>query len=208
MATGYTYKVSEGQVTELSDFVLQCARAFGACMHQRDSDSNELPKPREPYQSQKEYDKEIAKLTEEIDKWKNYTTDEIFEIIKKDHIKNLKYNDKQLKLNRKKIARYHEMLYKVKNWQPPSGEHQGLKEFAIDQLQSSIKFDDCSDYYEKEIENLNNNSPETIDLESYRKEEIEMIKSDIIRKKENRQKELKSIESTNLWIEQLYESLK
>ena len=40
MATGYTYPVVEGKITEFSEFALGCARAFGAFMHMRDDNSD------------------------------------------------------------------------------------------------------------------------------------------------------------------------
>jgi hypothetical protein len=36
MPTGYTADVQNGTVTELRDFALSCARAFGACIMMRD----------------------------------------------------------------------------------------------------------------------------------------------------------------------------
>ena len=44
MPTGYTHPVQEGKITELRDFALNCARAFGACVTMRD-DPSDTPIP-------------------------------------------------------------------------------------------------------------------------------------------------------------------
>lgn len=50
-------------------------------------------------------------------------------------------NDKRIKLKK----RYEEILEKVIKWEPPTKDHVGLKEFAINQINESIDFD-CSEY--------------------------------------------------------------
>lgn len=46
MPTGYTCKVQDGEITELKDFLLQCARGFGAMIHMRDDSMNKQYEPR------------------------------------------------------------------------------------------------------------------------------------------------------------------
>ena len=48
MPTGYTEDIYNGKDVTFKDFALKCARAFGACVHQRDDDANDPPKLREP----------------------------------------------------------------------------------------------------------------------------------------------------------------
>ena len=43
MPTGYTCGVQNGEITELKDYILQCARNFGACIHMRGEDFNSKP---------------------------------------------------------------------------------------------------------------------------------------------------------------------
>jgi hypothetical protein len=58
--------------------------------------------------------------------------------------------DYQVRIDENKDLRnkYESMLHKVKNWIPPSDNHIRLKEFMIEQLNSSIDFD-CSDIHSK-----------------------------------------------------------
>ena len=47
MPTGYTSKVESGEITELKDYVLKCARNFGAFAHMRDKRLEKEPEMRE-----------------------------------------------------------------------------------------------------------------------------------------------------------------
>lgn len=42
------------------------------------------------------------------------------------------------------------MLDQVQLWQPPTDDHMGLKEFMIQQIEESIKFD-CASYAEDRV---------------------------------------------------------
>ena len=44
MSTGYTCQVADGEITDFKQFLLQCSRAFGACIQQRDDPHSDLPK--------------------------------------------------------------------------------------------------------------------------------------------------------------------
>jgi hypothetical protein len=47
MPTGYTAMIEEREDVTFREFALTCARAFGACIMQRDNSLAEPPKPRE-----------------------------------------------------------------------------------------------------------------------------------------------------------------
>ena len=51
MPTGYTIDIYNGKKVTFKDFALNCARAFGACVMQRDDPADEKPKimPEESY---------------------------------------------------------------------------------------------------------------------------------------------------------------
>ena len=44
MPTGYTTDIYNGKDVTFKDFALKCARAFGACIHQREDNIDDLPK--------------------------------------------------------------------------------------------------------------------------------------------------------------------
>ena len=87
----------------------------------------------------------------------------------------------------------------MKNWAPPTAEHQNLKSFMIDQIESSIK-NDCIEsdtaglFLSKEQYIENNITPRRIE-------------KDIAYYQDKRNSELLRAEQCNKWIDQLIESL-
>lgn len=200
MPTGYTSNIYNNKNVTFDDFVLQCARAFGACIMQRDDSMSDPPKKQEvdTYHLDR-YHAAVEKL-------------EVFlKIPKKKKIAELKLEiarkNKEIAANnikRKKETdalktRYLEMLQKVIQWTPPTPDHEGLKKFMIEQLNSSIEFD-CSYSY---TEQLINESPS-----QYYDTLVSRMKKDITYHEEGYAAEVKCVNSRNKWIDNLYNSLK
>jgi alkylhydroperoxidase family enzyme len=82
MATGYTYPVSTGELTNFSDFALQCSRAFGVLMHMKDSPMDAtIPEKIEanPY-----YKDKLDELTARRKELLNYSEAQIVQAISDD----------------------------------------------------------------------------------------------------------------------------
>lgn len=192
MPTGYTYNIGKG--INFRTFALQCARAFGACMMQRDDEPIDMPKKQKISSCYKNKiancKKEIVKIKTMTDKQCEKKAIEQMEKTKKDNIKKIKEAD-ELK------SKYMEMLNKVKDWIPPSTDHQELKNFMISQITESIPFD-CNYYLENEIE---------ITGEDWKLEKIESLEEDIEYYEINYEKEVTRVAKANVWIKQLYASL-
>lgn len=94
------------------------------------------------------------------------------------------------------------MIDKVKEWIPPTEDHIKLKEFALEQLNSSLEFD-CSDssrnYYLQE--------PFKDTVEEYRVYKIKSYLKDLEYYSKSYRDELESVEKANKWIRDLIESL-
>jgi hypothetical protein len=192
MPTGYTSSIYDNKNDSFESFVLSCARAFGPCMHQRDDDMRDKPKLREL---------DIQYHLDALEQAKNYKkpTKAEFEVYKKEKIEEAYAS---LKKDKELRERYTVMLEKVKNWTPPTPDHERLKKFMIEQLQSSIEYDCNENYHENDISlykkmkysdylrELNSSNKRTIE---YHTEQIE--------------KEKKNVDRANRWITALYESL-
>lgn len=194
MPTGYTSSIYNNKNDSFESFVLSCARAFGACMHQRDDDMCDKPKLRE-------LDiKYHLNGLEESKNNRNPTKDK-FESQKKKEIEKALDRLNEIKNLR---DRYTSMLDKVLLWTPPTSEHLALKQFMTDQLKGSIMHD-CDDvvsYYTADLElwknmsyddYVKNSNKEADDAIEYHNREIE--------------RETKNVERANKWITELYESL-
>jgi hypothetical protein len=201
MPTGYTAILNKGSQS-FEDFVLQCAKAFGACIHQRDSAH------REPPSKQNFDDYHLERIEEYLQKLKEVnalTAEEIVDIIKKDHAERLSSAENDLQRKREMLQRYNNMLISVKNWNPPSGDHLELKNFMTSQLVDSIKFD-CNLKYELEEISRLRKGP-LLSPEEYRNERIETINDSIKYHTEQYSEEQNRIKSQHDWIEALYNSL-
>lgn len=149
MATGYTACLAENNVS-FEEFVWQCARAFGPFIHMRDdglSSEIRMPDPRDEY-----YTERLQEAREELEKYTKMTLQEAHILNNKSYNDNRKRIQDALKGERELKIKYSNMLDKVKAWTPPSSDHENLKKFMIEQIETSIKHDCDESYYLKELE--------------------------------------------------------
>ena len=172
---------------------MKCARAFGACIEQRDDDANDKPKLIE-----KTKDNYHIKRIEEAKKWKKPTKAEFDDYVKKQTAYYNEQIDKQNKLK----ASYQQMLDKANAWTPPTSGHEGLKQFMIDQLSDSLKNDCGPDYYQMELSQIESYTYEGMvsDMRASNKRDIEYHTEQL--KKDNER-----VDTRNEWISALYKSL-
>lgn len=143
MPTGYTAAVGDGTTSAFSDFALTCARAFGALIMMRDEPAGAaIPDEFQPSDySAKELDAakgrwaELQSVTPEASEAAALAA----------------YNaecesraDSVLKRTQMR-ERYEAMLEAAKAWPAPTADHDGMKEFMVQQLEESIRFD-CGDF--------------------------------------------------------------
>ena len=145
MPTGYTHIVAENENLTFPEFAMRCARNFGALVMMRDEPLDAtIPEKFEVDDYYKnEYEKAKAAYEnfianpptdEDLEKQYNeYVATETERFVKGSADKDVKRR------------RYNAMLLKVLKWNPPTPEHEGLKEFMVDQLHDSIEWD-CSEY--------------------------------------------------------------
>lgn len=145
MPTGYTAEVGEKDDYTFEDFVWSCARGFGALIHMRDDAYDakiQIPEESSYYKdSVKQHEAKLKQL-------KQMTLSEAK--AKRDAEFDERQRSAKEGLEKKKdtLRRYETMLAKAEAWKPPTTEHTRLREFMIEQLQSSIKFDCSGEYYE------------------------------------------------------------
>lgn len=148
MPTGYTANIANGITFE--QFVMDCARAFGACITLRDEAAGGDKIPNEfkadPYHMEQ---RDLAhRRLYELEAMSDVECDiaaraewEKEEESRKQQIK------KQLELK----AKYEAMLAQVDNWIPPTLDHNELKQFMRKQIVDSINFDISLSYYQVPI---------------------------------------------------------
>lgn len=151
MPTGYTDDIKDG--ISFSTFALNCARAFGATITLRDESGGgeKIPDQFEPSDY---HSKALENAEAELLALHKMTPEACQEQCDVDYAADEAFRLDRLQRNKDQIDSYRSMLEQVKAWTPPSADHVGMKDFMIEQIESSIRFDDSSDYYGKPTERL------------------------------------------------------
>jgi hypothetical protein len=191
MPTGYTTDIYNGKEVTFKDFALNCARAFGACVMQRDDPAGEKPKiqPEESYHT---------KALKKLSTFKKPSKKQFETFIKRSIADNKEIINKNKALEKA----YSEMIEKAAKWTPPTTEHEALKDFMIKQLVESKQWDCGLDHYENQLVSLSAMTYNDY-IEKKRKEYTFNCKYH----EEHLIKEIDLIKQRNKWIEDLYNSL-
>ena len=195
MPTGYTADISKG--INFKTFALNCARAFGALITLRDEASDTpIPDVIEPS------DFNLRKLNEakaRLAKLKSMTLTEADRKSAKDWDEKEQHRLEQLEENKVLENKYKFMLASAKAWIPPTPDHVGMKEFMIEQIESSIKFDCTSDYYSTPTKRLS--ADEWLAAATLK------VERDVEYHEKNHADELKRAGDKTKWIQELKKSL-
>lgn len=197
MATGYTHKVEDGSVTSFREFATECARAFGANILMRDVG---MDVPIVDYVPSPHHKESLAVAHKELAEAQALSLEQAERLAIEEHKDNERALADQIEGMKVRRARYDRMLAKVKAWIPPTKDHNSMKDFMIEQLETSIKFD-CYDPTKYHIIN-----PLTGD--QYRTELIESAKNDIEYHEKGWKEEVQRTNERNAWNRTLFESLK
>ena len=198
MPTGYTAKIEDGSIKSAKDFLMLCARAFGACIEMRDEPlSKPIP---EDFKPDDYYLNEIKEAEKRLENILSLTTDEAQRIIDEEYEKNQRVYAKCLEEAKQKTQKYNTIRSAIDKWQPPTPEHEGLKRFALEQIDMS---NDgwANSYYEKEAQ-----MPKA-DVAEWLQVHIESGRESLENAKKRWQAELENVANKNNWVGALRESL-
>lgn len=196
MPTGYTAALKDG--ISFSEFAMNCARAFGACVTLRDvpSGGDKIPERFEP----SDYHlKALTRAKDRLSDLESITMEEAKARCESEYKDAESARITRLSENKAQLAAYEAMLQQVNAWQPPSDEHCGLRDFMRDQIWQSIKFDDSTDYLGKPTK------IKTAEewLEDKKSEALENIKYH----QAEYAKEVERTDKRNEWVKTLRDSL-
>jgi hypothetical protein len=195
MPTGYTAELMEkGQ--SFNEFVMRCARGMGACIMMRD-DPMDAPIP--VFEPSDYNAKRLVECRDEHYRLLAMNGEEKIafgESKRKEHIQRM---EQCLAKNLAENQRLIDMQKKVAAWQPPTPDHQGLKDFMLQQIEVSMN---GVAYYEEHLEKAKASSA----LDYYLAEVAEAERGRIYNAEQN-QKEIERTESRNRWVRELKASL-
>jgi hypothetical protein len=205
MPTGYTAGIIDGEITTFEQFATQCSRAFGATIHMRD---NPLDSPYEPRTPSEYYVNSLQSQREKLEETKTMTDEAIvqdFETLLKD---SLEYHERELEKTKVNLGRLNSIMESAKSWVPPTEDHEGVRDYMIDQLEITIKADGDPSYHVNKIVQAKKELEEGIDPKVYREEKIKEIEDRISYYGAEVQKELERCKQSNDWMDKFLESIK
>lgn len=199
MPTGYTAMLEEENNPSFRDFAMRCARAFGVLVTMRDEPlDKEIP---EEFKPNSYHLQAIRKATSDQSKIKNMTKEECLVEATKAKSNEVRYYSDLLAKQYVLIGRYKAMCAQIKAWTPPTKDHEGLKEFMLEQL--DVSWPDV-EYYERELQRAENI---TIDAAQWNKAAIERLEIEIKHHTKENEIEIERAQKRTEWLRKLRESL-
>lgn len=196
MPTGYTYKVKEGKAS-FNEFVLDCAKAIGYLVVMRDEPSD-APIPDE-FKPSSYHPEELANARKELRRAKSMTLEQAEREAERKYRSQITEFRKDKKENVQTRKNYESMLERVRNWQPPTRNHIGLRKFMASQLEESIKYDCGRDYY--------NEPPKKQTGEEYKASLLESAQRNVAYHQAEYRKEVNREKKRTEWVKALRRSL-
>lgn len=198
MPTGYTSDIAKG--ISFEQFALDCARNFGATIMMRD-DPKGTPIPEE-FQPSPHYKKSLDSASKHLASLKTRTPSQWRKAHQAFVSETVKRCGQRIRDKNDLEGKYRAMLAQVKDWAPPTHEHEGLGKFMISQIEESISSDCGGDYYEREIVNA---AVQT--LKEFKQEIIQEAKRRVEYSTKSWNEEVQRTNDRNAWIKNLRLSL-
>lgn len=192
MPTGYTAGIESGEITDLKQFALVCARAFGYLIELRDEPLNK-PLP-EKLGHSNYYTQQIESDKKTIEELEGLSANDW-------QIRYYSMIEKQTNLHKKYLAelrdnksKYESIKSQVLDWTPPTDEHNGLKDFMLEQIEMCV-----SDYEPP--------PPVFKDIDTWKAETILSATKSLERSKKRFFEEEEKTKNKNDWLHALRLSL-
>lgn len=199
MPTGYTASIEDGSITTGKEFLIRCARAFGACVEMRDEPLS-VPIPFE-FTPSTYYKTQIVESEKNLKKFLTLTLDDAQDMIDKE------YQTKQIqcaaaiKRQEKVRQNYRSVREDVERWELPAPEYDNLKEFALNQIAISCDSDSMIAYWEAEM------LTPKVSPEEWLQARIESAQESLEQSKKRWRDEVENTDKKNKWLRVLRESL-
>jgi hypothetical protein len=195
MPTGYTSIIGDRESVSFEEFAMRCARGMGACISMRDN-SLDAPIPDRFEPDTTFYAERERAAQEQIALFEAMSTDDAARAADEEHEKTIAdvnaANERYSALR----GKYERMRVGVQSWVPPTQDHNGLKDFMLEQLEQSMRFD-C----------IHLTTPDRVSPERWRLTKLDEAHRARIRAREGLLEEVERTESRNKWLADLRGSL-
>lgn len=198
MPTGYTSVFQDGKSVTRNEFIMRCARAFGALVSMRDDGLDaEIPDSFEPSPYAKE---NLDRAKSQLEHYQTISEDAAKEKVEREYQQEVARYEDAIKRENALRIQYQLTLVEVEHWNPPTEEHEELKRFCIKQLTDSINHD-CN-YY------INAKKPERQEVDKWIKDKISYHLREVSYYENDWAEQVERTKKRNAWIKQLRDSLK
>jgi hypothetical protein len=197
MPTGYTAAIADG--IDFPTFAMDCARAFGACVTLRDEPGggDKIPESFEPNNYyQRSIDSAHARMTELSSMSSAEADRKAEQEWKTEEAQRIKRLQEKADLH----AKYEAMLAEAESWTPPTPEHIGLKQFMIDQINESIRFDCSISHLDSPVERLSGGA--------WLVNQLKRCERELQYYEAQNKKEIERASERTAWVQALRDSLK
>ncbi len=203
--TGYTSELVKKDL-DFPTWAEVCSRALGVCVLMRDDPIDTLP-PKE-FKVEEYHLKALEETKEKLEHLKSLENAVAKRAWVKEKLKkDLDYYTEAYKdeLKEDAVNKCKKMLEKVQAWTPPTPEHEGLKKFMIEQLNSSIQWETPLDesHNLKALEDIKAKMKHPLE---YFREAVAELEKKIKYHTEQHEKEVKRAEFSNNWFKALRKS--
>lgn len=203
MPTGYTAGIIDGTIKTFKNYAILCIRAFGAAIHMRDDSLEAQYKPREVDSYHQD---NLNKANKQLKELETVSDKVLITQYAKEQQEELKRLQVRLKEVQETKARLERMLKSAQEYNPPTPEHKGYKEFMVNQIEETIKWDGDTSYTDKNIEQCMENIKNP-DAAKIRMNILESIKYDINYHTKELKAEKKRVAESNKWVEDAINSI-
>lgn len=199
MPTSYTSIIHDRDDATFAEFVWTCARAFGAFIEQRDDSLNTPPVMKETPASF--YDTNLHAAEASLRRFDAMSDAELM-AEQESYITDARRNAEEgIRKTEALRSRYESMLAAVEAWEPPTRDHQGLKDFMRQQLDDSIAFDCVDTYWRDQL------TIKPMDVAQYRRERRSALVRSVERARTSLAEERNRVARRNEWKRALVESV-
>lgn len=136
MPTGYTVYIKNEDITTGKEFLKLCTRNFGIAIDIRD-ESLSVPTPTH-FEPHSYYKKAYDKAVEVRNKYRKMTFDKAKQKMIENYNERIASSKEYLKDCKSEDEKYKKVRDEVAKWNPPTSEHEGLKKFALEQIDMSM----------------------------------------------------------------------
>jgi len=197
MPTGYTAGIKPDGGVTFDQFVMGCARAFGALITMRD-DPLDAPIPDE-FKAGDYYSDAVRTAEARVRELEAMTAAEIGRCATEANASRQAERHRRIEEEAAQRAAYESMLAKVRAWNPPTPDHEGLKKFMVEQIRDSIRFD---------FVGFPSNAPAYQTPAEWHSSSLESARQTLDYARKALAGEIERVRSRNEWVRALRESLR